>query len=572
MEVITSKRKLLLGVGAAAGGAALLSGASNKSYAQVVNPGFVVKSYQDALAINPGTIEVGQCIKVTDEGVVGDFFVRSGAMDDSDSGIKLSNSAWSSANKYLARDFNGEVNVKWFGALGDGDSDDTLSLQAAFDAATKVVFPPGTYLISNTLTKDANSFKITGVAEGIKGARIRPNPNVVWGSEGEVPPLDSDGNYIFIKLGNGNISRYFNEVHHLTFANPKTSGRFCALYFDKVNNQSKIFNCEFDRLARGFEFANYSLANIVSFNKFYKCEDHFRLTNEAGNSTQITHNYFAGGRSYFNNSMTGVTFSHNTCDSHYTLYADGPSGLRGCVFSFNRFECESTPITMSFGVVRGVRVSHNYFQGQASCGIAIEIRNSNDNKSLINSATICNNYFEKFTEHYVTSNLPDYALTLYDNRVDPSLAAPTQPFVHARLFGSLALEGSWTPEVRDSSGNVAATSAVKGVYQLNNNFCTLICSINNIEPAGLIGGDRLRVYGLPFAASAEDGDPALYMSAVPRLQNITFSGTPVVAVQGSKNYATVLSINTGALDSDVLVSDVASGAELFFTITYKIEA
>ena len=44
------------------------------------------------------------------------------------------------------------VSVKDFGAVGDGVTDDTAAIQAAINASSTVVFPPGKYLITSTIT------------------------------------------------------------------------------------------------------------------------------------------------------------------------------------------------------------------------------------------------------------------------------------------------------------------------------------------------------------------------------------------------------------------------------------
>ncbi len=44
------------------------------------------------------------------------------------------------------------VNVKTFGAIGDGKADDTAAIKAAIDAHEKVFLPKGTYLVSETIT------------------------------------------------------------------------------------------------------------------------------------------------------------------------------------------------------------------------------------------------------------------------------------------------------------------------------------------------------------------------------------------------------------------------------------
>jgi|SRR5271157_847873 len=60
-----------------------------------------------------------------------------------------------------SRDPHLEVNVRAFGARGDGVSDDTAAVQAAFDAVDggsgAVFFPPGVYSVSSTLPVPSNT-------------------------------------------------------------------------------------------------------------------------------------------------------------------------------------------------------------------------------------------------------------------------------------------------------------------------------------------------------------------------------------------------------------------------------
>jgi len=54
------------------------------------------------------------------------------------------------------------VNVKDFGAVGDGVTDDTAAIQAAIDAGSKICIPAGTYILSSTITLSDQGATIIG--------------------------------------------------------------------------------------------------------------------------------------------------------------------------------------------------------------------------------------------------------------------------------------------------------------------------------------------------------------------------------------------------------------------------
>lgn len=96
------------------------------------------------------------------------------------------------------RVYSGPVNVKWFGALGNGATDDSSAIQNAIAVATGttsspwtgnsnvVWLPPGVYAVASTLTIGTASGSSAGSANGLKiaGAGLGTNPTVspgvVW--------------------------------------------------------------------------------------------------------------------------------------------------------------------------------------------------------------------------------------------------------------------------------------------------------------------------------------------------------------------------------------------------------
>lgn len=60
------------------------------------------------------------------------------------------------------RCYSGSVNAKWFGAKGDGSTDDTAALNAAALASAEINLPLGTYMVSSTVTISASNARLVG--------------------------------------------------------------------------------------------------------------------------------------------------------------------------------------------------------------------------------------------------------------------------------------------------------------------------------------------------------------------------------------------------------------------------
>lgn len=101
------------------------------------------------------------------------------AMDDS----KVDNAIYfKSGSEYAKRDYSGPVNVKWFGAKGDGITDDTASIQKALDITahmdTKILSIPGGNYMIQAIDKNRNPAE-PGFLVGVGGISIPSNITVV---------------------------------------------------------------------------------------------------------------------------------------------------------------------------------------------------------------------------------------------------------------------------------------------------------------------------------------------------------------------------------------------------------
>jgi hypothetical protein len=68
----------------------------------------------------------------------------------------------------------GQLNPIEYGAVGDGVADDTTAIQAAFTASKHVIFSPGTYKITTTITCQAGQFVNFGAANIVLATGATP--------------------------------------------------------------------------------------------------------------------------------------------------------------------------------------------------------------------------------------------------------------------------------------------------------------------------------------------------------------------------------------------------------------
>lgn len=138
------------------------------------------------------------------------------------------------------------INVKEYGAKGDGLTDDTLALQDAFskeeeNTKTIIYFPSGTYLISAPLN-------------------VPSNTTILFSNDAILKVLRTDNTFMNLSLcfgefGNTSFAGEYEGVHDVQVLNMKFDGGYNENYTSSANSGGNIglshcknilfYNCEF---------------------------------------------------------------------------------------------------------------------------------------------------------------------------------------------------------------------------------------------------------------------------------------------------------------------------------------
>lgn len=160
------------------------------------------------------------------------------------SAINVTSTSGSEARS-LADRYDDVINVKDFGAVGDGVTDDSTAIQSALDAGNDVFFPDGDYLVGTKLTKSGSFWRILGAGN---------DRTVLIGDNGNNPILECDTVGTLIT----NI-----EVGHMQFRgnSDRTSG--ALLEFKKKLLNSSLPELGLRRYYDGIKFTGGAKIRIT---------------------------------------------------------------------------------------------------------------------------------------------------------------------------------------------------------------------------------------------------------------------------------------------------------------------
>lgn len=167
-----------------------------------------------------------------------------------DSTQKETNNGGTIINGWV-RQYTGSANVKWFGATGNGSTDDTQAIQNALNSVNSIFIPKGTFKISSTLALNAN--------------------NSILGNAGSV--ITSEQEITLIKLGNFNTIRDV-ELQGSVYISTQIGMLIDGGETNTACNESRIENVVFRNIGgSGVKVTNISgISHYVSNSVFTNCK------------------------------------------------------------------------------------------------------------------------------------------------------------------------------------------------------------------------------------------------------------------------------------------------------------
>lgn len=247
------------------------------------------------------------------------------------------------------RDYSEAVNVRWFGAVGDGATDDTAAIQAALDAApagSGVMFPPGDYAISSAIVLPTSYVHLYGVGQ----------PKIIQ---------QTADTRIF--SANGRTGLVFSDLRFYGSSGATSESNAACISFSSCV-ECTVRNCQF------FDFSGAGVRGIdseeilVESNIFENAQYVPAITSDisfinSNDCSAISNRCFSGGATAINFTTNGNGLCNNPIVSNNQI--DGYERY-GIIFYNNRDGGQTGGIEN--GVVSGNIVRNIYGSEQSSGG------------------------------------------------------------------------------------------------------------------------------------------------------------------------------------------------------------
>lgn len=454
------------------------------------------------------------------------------------------------------------INVKDFGAVGDGVTDDTDAIQSAIyfaDGTEKnyiVYFPNGAYLVTAPLQVPAY---VSLIGESPSAG---PPPSQITGVT--LFAANSLSGYILenaqLTLTPSSPGWLHGRIENITFRQDASAGRTASGFkLGTAADMSKLLNVKFTNLDVGLYLGGTTsaLQTQLALNceniSIYNCNKGVFL-DRCNYSMHFKNIMFDGVllgiHAYNCNISTHVSIQQMHTEV-VPIAATELIHIDDCifgVFSVRDFDVDATTGPVGYAVVKK---SHSTAIGRPSIRIS-------EGTVIGNSPLLLND-----TQDSVT-----YPATSFQRGIDlcyDYLTYVGQGNGSYAKFENAQDPNPFTPIISDAAtGGNLGTATVIGRYYQNGGSVSVSVQINNINTAGMTAGNVLYIQGIPVPASS------VLSRQVGSAACTGITGTPDRCTIGAVSANALRLYKSGGV-TDVIVSDVTSGANtIYASINYLV--
>ena len=306
-------------------------------------------------------------------------------------------------DSYYKRVYDGKINVKWFGAVGDGKQDDSKAIQKAFNIGESIYFPPGQYKFNAVIKKhfeiEGNGGNTYFLPFNLDIPIIKyETKNPYWTYSSSIANVgfkSVNKKGIAISFGENkfeNKNTYDEYVGNVTFRNVLFEGFNQAILFPYGNIGSNFYSCSFQQNNYGV----YSLDNKMKGDVMHAGNKYFYASEFDSNDVAV----------YFNNSTEGFggvsfmdcIFQYNTVNGYfYSNNTFTPVSFQNCWDEQKESRAEKVSIDQYKGnnkTSKYYKPASYIFEGKSSSYIFIGGRLGNIN--IFGDNIVVNSYSSKF--------------------------------------------------------------------------------------------------------------------------------------------------------------------------------
>jgi len=419
------------------------------------------------------------------------------------------------------------INVKDFGATGDGTTDDTSAVQAAFNSISAVpnlktvFFPSGTYIINTTIDTNPNTTNSTqpqimgesAQSTTIKaGASLGANP--ILSHQGASPSKNARWSG-FRLLGTGAADGQYGVLHVNT----------CFLNYDNIVFESLQEGVRFENLGAGFTEQNVLTNCWAPSTKYF-----IGFARQSGSSES---------------SFRGTGFGSN-CHHNLTTVADARL-VRVYLLNSLAPNCYDMPVYATVWTESGDAVFQNDCSTPIRASGHIRYESSATGWSLGTGAGSTTDTFRGLLDGISfnpTFGQMDFVGILNGNQYQDT--------------------GSFTPVLSGSTGNPTVTYAAngqQGFYEALGNTVYFSIFLNITSYTG--GSGNLQVTGLPLTSRTTTGSVSVDRISL-SANKLTFSGVPVAAVLNNSTTLAIRQMTTGGDEANITLASLATANSTLF--------